>query len=191
MHPRTLPFTAILAAATLTGCASSRMSPVTSDTSPAAVRADGSAYAMVRSSSGQDVGTVRFASTDAGVHITGTLTGLPPGLRGMHLHAVGRCDAPDFTTAQGHFNPANAQHGLSNPSGPHAGDLPMLEVQPDGRAVLDFRTSRATLDPSSGRGLLDSDGTAIVIHAAQDDQRSDPGGNSGARIACGVLARAH
>ncbi len=105
-------------------------------------------------------------------------TGLPAGVHGLHLHAVGRCDAPDFTSAGPHWNPTNREHGSENPAGPHLGDLPNLTVGPDGRGGVTL-----AVPP----GLLDGDGAALVIHAEPDDYRTDPSGNSGARIACAVL----
>lgn len=148
-----------------------------------------SGRAVVQTSSGATVGTLDFAPSATGTHITGTLTGLPVGTHGIHLHAVGRCDAPEFTTAGGHLNPANAHHGLENPEGPHAGDLPNIIVSSTGVVNVDLTDPRVTLDANASGGLFDADGTAIVVHATADDQRSDPSGNSGARIACGVVTR--
>ena len=146
------------------------------------------ATATMRTATGVSLGTILFRDTGSGLRITAQLTGLPAGMHGIHLHAVGRCEAPDFASAGGHFNPTGSEHGLSNPEGPHAGDLPMLEARGDGTASLDVRTMRATL--TGAAELLDEDGAAVVIHAAADDQLSDPSGNSGARLACGVVARA-
>ena len=107
---------------------------------------------------------------------------LPPGTHGAHIHMVGRCDAPDFTTAGGHWNPTSKQHGTMNPAGPHEGDLPNLIVGTDGRGTLAITIPGATM-----AGLLDADGSAMVVHAGADDLRTDPSGNSGGRIACGVF----
>ena len=112
--------------------------------------------------------------------------GLAPGQYGAHIHAVGRCDGPDFESAGPHWNPANRQHGRLNPAGPHLGDLPNLEVAADGAGRLEFAIPGATLRGGEG-AIVDADGAALVIHAAPDDYRTDPSGNSGARIACGVL----
>ena len=111
-------------------------------------------------------------------------TGLPPGVHGVHIHAVGRCDPPDFQTAGPHWNPTGHQHGRDNPQGAHMGDLPNISIGADGRGALDFAVPAATL-----AGLLDADGAALVIHAGPDDYKSDPSGNSGGRIACGVIQR--
>ena len=112
---------------------------------------------------------------------------LPPGLHGAHLHAVGRCEPKEFTSAGGHLNPAGHQHGSMNPRGSHLGDLPNLTAANDGSGALDvlLAGSRAEVEAA----IFDADGTAIVIHAAPDDYRTDPSGASGARIACGVFAR--
>lgn len=121
------------------------------------------------------------------VTIEGELQGLPPGTHGIHFHAVGQCDAAGaFASAGAHFNPASRRHGLESPDGPHAGDLPNLVVGADGRVTVRLTSSRVTLgrEPAS---LLDADGSAVVVHAAADDQRTDPSGNSGGRIACAVI----
>jgi Cu-Zn family superoxide dismutase len=147
-----------------------------------------SASAAVRNSAGADLGTLRLESGPAGVRITGQLTGLPAGAHGVHLHQVGRCDAPEFTTAGAHLNPAMMKHGLLNPEGPHAGDLPAIGADAGGRAAVDVTTARVTLT-GDVPGLFDADGTSIVVHSGNDDQKTDPSGNSGGRIACGVIVR--
>jgi Cu-Zn family superoxide dismutase len=148
-----------------------------------------SGRATLRNAQGAVVGTLTLAPSNTGIHFTGTLNGLPAGTHGIHLHAVGRCDAPDFSSAGGHYNPASAHHGLENPAGPHAGDFPNIVVSSSGDASVDLTNPRVTLDVNAGSGVFDADGTAIVVHAGADDQKSDPSGNSGARIACGVIER--
>ena len=143
----------------------------------------------MRSPSGASHGTLRLEQSGRGTRLRGSLTGLPPGVHGIHFHQVGRCDPPDFASAGPHFNPTNALHGLQNPLGPHAGDLPNITVNAAGEAAVDLVTTRVTPDPSSPRGLFGHDGTALVIHADPDDQHTDPAGNSGDRIACGVVTR--
>ena len=130
--------------------------------------------------------TVRQVSADS-VRLVVESTGLPAGTHGTHLHAVGRCDAAQqFTTAGPHLNPTNRQHGLRNPQGPHLGDMPNLTVGGNGQGRLETIV-RGSLTP--GRApLFDADGTSLVVHASADDQVTDPAGNSGARIACGVLS---
>ena len=111
---------------------------------------------------------------------------LPTGTYGAHVHAVGRCDGPAFESAGPHWNPSERQHGSQNAQGHHLGDLPNLMVGADGQGSFEFTIAGAALS-GSARALLDRDGSALVIHAGPDDYRTDPSGNSGARIACGVL----
>jgi Cu-Zn family superoxide dismutase len=116
--------------------------------------------------------------------------GLPAGMHGAHLHTVGKCEGPKFTSAGGHWNPTGKQHGHQNPAGYHTGDLGNLGVGADGKLTAGLLVPGARLS-SNGVGdgpvLLDADGAALVIHAAQDDEKTDPSGNSGDRIACAVL----
>jgi Cu-Zn family superoxide dismutase len=146
--------------------------------------------AEMRSASGAAHGALRIDRDGSGVRIRGTLTGLTPGPHGIHFHQVGRCDSPDFTTAGAHVNPTGALHGLQNPLGPHAGDLPNITANAAGEATVDLGSTRVTADAGSPRSLFDADGTALVVHAAADDQRADPAGNSGDRVVCGVVTRA-
>jgi Cu-Zn family superoxide dismutase len=127
--------------------------------------------------------------------LTIRVTGLPPGAHGIHVHAVGTCDPAGqtaFASAGGHFNPASKQHGRLNPNGWHGGDLPNLVVDGAGQGSLDAVAESLTIDTPPG-ALLDADGSAVIVHANQDDERTDSGpqgpGNSGSRIACGVLSR--
>jgi Cu-Zn family superoxide dismutase len=144
----------------------------------------GSVVASLRDASGNDLGTLTVAQAGAGLAITGTLHGLTPGAHGIHIHSVGRCEPP-FATAGGHWNPQMRQHGMENPSGPHAGDMQNIVVGNDGTAAVSVTTATGTLRDATG--LLDADGAAIVVHAAADDYKTDPSGNSGARVACGVV----
>jgi Cu-Zn family superoxide dismutase len=148
------------------------------------------ASTVLRDAAGQIVGSVKLTEDATGVvHVNGHVQGLSSGLHGIHIHAVGACDGstnPPFTSAGGHFNPLSRQHGLENPNGAHAGDLPNLTVNAAGFGHLNAKTDRATL--SGGIvGLFDANGSAFVIHANADDQVTDPTGNSGSRIACGVI----
>ena len=156
--------------------------------SPAAGLGAGLVLADLRDASGQLVGVAVFSQTAGGVQVTVQVRDLPPGVHGIHLHAVGRCDPPDFMSAGGHFNPTNRQHGLRNPQGPHAGDLTNLTVEANGTGSLQETNASVTLAPGAA-SLVDGDGTALVIHDAPDDEATDPTGNSGGRIACGVVAR--
>ena len=149
--------------------------------------ADAAAKADLLDANGNSVGAAEFNPAADGVRMDVNIKGLQPGKHGIHIHAAGNCEAPDFKSAGPHFNPQNKKHGLSNPEGSHAGDLPNLEVDAEGNA-----SPTATLKGASlGEGedsLLHEGGTAVVIHAAEDDEVTDPSGNSGDRIACGVIA---
>jgi Cu-Zn family superoxide dismutase len=144
------------------------------------------AAAPLRNAEGQVLGMAIFTQEAQGVRISVTVKGLSPGEHGIHIHSVGKCEPPDFLSAGPHFNPTNKKHGLTNPEGPHAGDLPNLVVGEDGSAVYEHITDRVTLTPGE-LSLFDEDGSALVIHAGPDDQMTDPAGNSGARVLCGVI----
>ena len=144
------------------------------------------ATAELQDAAGKRIGVATFTSADSGAYLAVSVAGLPPGEHGVHFHQNGDCTPPAFTTAGPHFNPAGRQHGLENPEGPHAGDLPNLRVEPDGSADTSFRLAPDLLR-SGAASLLEPRATALVIHARPDDQRTDPSGNSGDRIACGVI----
>jgi Cu-Zn family superoxide dismutase len=145
------------------------------------------ASAVLKGADGATKGKAWIAGSDGHWELKVEVEGLAAGTHGIHLHTVGACDAPDFTTAGGHLNPQGKQHGSDNPQGAHLGDLPNLTVGADGKGMLSIHLpgTTATLAPA----LFDADGAAVVVHAAADDYRTDPSGNSGARIACGVLTR--
>lgn len=145
------------------------------------------AVALVNAN-GAPVGTAQLRQEAGGlVHVDLNVVSLPAGSHGIHFHEVGRCDgATSFDTAGAHYNPLGREHGLARPGGPHAGDAPNLVVRSDGTATFSFTTDRVTLT-SGATSLLDTNGSSIVVHAAADDQVSQPSGNSGARIACGVV----
>lgn len=150
------------------------------------------ARAEMRDATGRALGTVAVLFTSDGVRLSGTLDSVPAGVHGIHFHQVGRCDtmgATPFESAGGHYNPAGRKHGTLNPEGPHAGDLPNVTAGADGRVVIPNGGLMVTLGETAKNGLFDPDGTALVLHATADDYRTDPSGNSGARIACGVLSR--
>jgi Cu-Zn family superoxide dismutase len=147
-----------------------------------------SASATLRDAQGKTIGTVVITPAAGGVKVAVTVTGVAPGLHGFHVHAVGKCEGPDFKSAGGHFNPGSKEHGLDNPMGSHAGDMPNLTVGPDGTGKGEFVARGATLEAGPG-SLFPEGGTAVVLHAAADDMKSDPAGNAGARIACGVIEK--
>jgi Cu-Zn family superoxide dismutase len=150
------------------------------------------AYATISGAAGEPRGTAElWQDPDNIVHVQLQLHDLAPGDHGIHFHAVGKCEgegATPFATAGAHYNPIGRQHGLQNPAGPHAGDAPNVTVGADGRAQTSFTTDRVTITAGSTT-LFDDDGSAIVIHAAPDDQITQPSGNSGARIACGTIRK--
>jgi Cu-Zn family superoxide dismutase len=145
------------------------------------------ATAELKDGTGKAVGTATFTADGSGVLLSVSLEGLPAGEHAIHVHETGACDAPDFKTAGGHFNPEGKQHGLENPMGSHAGDMPNFTVDADGKASIENRKVSASLNQDSPDYLLKSGGTALVIHAGPDDQKTDPSGDAGARIACGVI----
>jgi len=148
--------------------------------------AESYARADIKDAAGKTVGTASLRDTKDGVLITLNVKGLPQGLHAVHIHAVGKCEGPAFTTAGGHFNPLNKKHGLKNADGPHAGDLPDVYVNKDGIGRYESLMESFTLGPGE-TSILDADGSALVIHASPDDNISDPSGNSGDRIACGII----
>ena len=143
-----------------------------------------SASTSLVSGDGTSRGRASLSETATGITVRADVRGLPAGAHGIHVHAVGRCDAPDFASAGPHWNPTARQHGRENPQGAHHGDLPNIEVGADGSGTLSY-----TLTDARFAQLFDADGAALVVHAGADDGRTDPSGNSGGRIACGVIER--
>jgi Cu-Zn family superoxide dismutase len=146
-----------------------------------------SAEAVIKDPSGKTVGTSVLTQTAQGVAMVVEVSQLPPGSHGIHVHAIGKCDPPDFKTAGGHFNPHAKKHGLKSLEGAHAGDLPNLVVGPYGAGKLSATLVGATLERGNPASLLNPNGTSIIIHAKLDDEVTDPTGNSGDRIACGII----
>ncbi|MHC1754108.1 MAG: superoxide dismutase family protein [Methanosarcina sp.] len=148
-----------------------------------------SAVAVLKDAQNNTVGFATFNEDDFGlVRVQVLVTNLTPGLHGIHIHENANCTAPSFTSAGGHYNPLGKEHGLANPRGPHAGDMPNLVVGYDGTGQMDVVTNLVTL--SAGPTTLFTDnGTALVIHAGSDDQMTNPAGTSGDRVACGVIEK--
>ncbi|MBN8965594.1 MAG: superoxide dismutase family protein [Rhizobiales bacterium] len=143
------------------------------------------ANAQIKDSSGKAVGDADLTQTPAGVLIKLQLKGIKPGEHAFHIHAVGKCEAP-FTSAGGHFNPGSHKHGMM--AGPaHAGDMPNLHVPQSGDLSVEILNAAVTLEKGKPNSLFDADGSALVVHAGADDYKSDPAGNAGDRIACGVV----
>ena len=147
------------------------------------------ASAHLQNTQGEEVGVVAFAPLAAGgVHITVSAIGLPPGIRGFHVHEVGDCDPGDgFESAADHFNPTDAAHGWDSPDGPHAGDLPNLHVHEDGTVAVEFFHPLLSLEEGDEASLIGGNGTAVVVHEHADDYSTQPSGDAGSRIACGVI----
>jgi Cu-Zn family superoxide dismutase len=171
-----LAFAAALCAMFNAGCSMPSMHASTGPHSTVIARA------TLLNSSGQVVGEAELRDGQPWTLAVG-VSGQTAGEHGIHLHSVGSCTGPDFSSAKGHFNPEGKQHGSANPAGMHQGDIPNLLVGSDGSASASLPLARA-IQPSQ---LFDADGTAIVLHAGPDDYRTDPAGNSGGRVACGVL----
>jgi len=144
----------------------------------------GSASTTLRNAAGATVGTATLTETAAGLLVTGSLTGISAGTHAIHIHETGQC-TPTFAAAGGHFNPRQRRHGLRSPDGHHAGDMPNLHVPSSGALTFDLVVPALRLGGSEG--VLQGDGSALVVHAAADDYMTDPSGNSGDRIACGVI----
>jgi Cu-Zn family superoxide dismutase len=147
-----------------------------------------SAHAEIVNAQGQKIGTARIVPAKKGVKIEVNVSHLPPGKHGIHIHAVEKCEGPAFTTAGGHLNPDAKKHGKDNPEGPHAGDLLMIDAKADGTAKATLLDTMVTLGDGPN-SLFHEGGAAIVIHEKEDDYKTDPTGNSGGRIACGVIQK--
>ncbi len=176
MHIRNL----VLVPALLAVCAAAALA----DTAPK------SAHANILDTTGAMIGTAKLKAVSGGVQISVKVTGLTAGDHGIHIHTVGKCEGPAFTTAGGHFNPTTAHHGVNNTMDPHphAGDLPNLTVASNGKGSLTFVDKAVTLGDGAN-SLFHDGGTSLVIHAKADDLMSDPSGNSGDRVACGVISK--
>lgn len=144
------------------------------------------ASAPLKDAQGKEVGSANLTQTPRGVLINLSVKGLPPGEHAFHVHAVGKCEPP-FTSAGGHFNPDSKKHGLMAAEGAHAGDMPNLHIPQSGDLAIEVLNAAVTLDKGQPNSLFDTDGSALVIHAGTDDYKSDPAGDAGGRIACGVV----
>ena len=172
-----LVMAAVICVCTLPGASSTHVIPQQSPQS---------AHADIVNTQGQKIGSAIVHPSNGGVRIDVQVSQLPVGTHGIHIHTVGKCEGPAFTTAGGHFNPASKKHGKENPEGPHAGDLQNIEVGADGTGKASLSDLNVTLGDGPN-SLLHEGGTALVIHEKADDYKTDPAGNSGARIACGVI----
>jgi superoxide dismutase, Cu-Zn family len=144
------------------------------------------ATAELKDKDGKAVGMATFRESSGGLTVNVNVKGLTPGLHAVHVHAVGKCDAPAFASAGGHFNPTQKKHGHKSPEGAHGGDLPNMLVARDGTGRFEVFTDGMTLK-SGATSVLDKDGSALVVHAGVDDYATDPAGNAGDRVACGII----
>ena len=145
-----------------------------------------SAKALLKSGEGKDVGSAELTQTPAGVVIRLAVKGLPAGEHAFHVHGVGKCEPP-FTSAGGHFNPSGKKHGMMAAEGYHAGDMPNLHIPTSGEIVVEVLNAAITLEKGKPNSLSGPDGTALIIHAGKDDYKTDPTGEAGGRIACGII----
>lgn len=158
----------------------------------APLRADEGAALLARAEltdgQGKTVGVATLTQGEKGVIIKLELKGMPAGEHAFHVHESGKCEGPDFKSSGGHFNPFGKKHGAKNPEGPHAGDLPNITVAADGTCTAEVTATLVTLAEGKN-SLLGGTGTCLMIHEKADDETTDPAGNAGARIACGVIQK--
>ena len=144
------------------------------------------AKAVLKDKTGKDVGTVDLIQTPHGVLLKLSVKGITAGEHAFHVHAVSKCEPP-FTSAGGHFNPGGKKHGMEAADGAHAGDMPNLHVPSSGDLAVEVANPAISLVKGQPNSVFDADGSAVIIHAGADDYKTDPTGNAGDRIACGVI----
>ena len=172
-----LPLAGLLSACTTSG---------TSSGPAGSGEASPTAGARLLAADGSSRGEARVTEAADGLHVLVKAQGLTPGVHAVHIHTTGACTPPDFASAGGHWNPTGRQHGKDNPAGMHMGDMPNMIAGADGSGEMEYVVAGGALR-SGAAPLLDADGAAVVIHAQADDNKTDPAGNAGGRVACGVL----
>lgn len=172
----------ILASLLVTGCGREETVELPIPEMPPAARAE------LRNADGELKGNAIFTETAAGVRVQVQVSGLEPGVRGIHIHEAGKCDPPDFVSAGAHFNPAARLHGRLHPQGHHAGDLGNITIAGDGTGTIDQTFTGITLGEGD-HSLFHPGGTSMIVHAEPDDEKTDPTGGAGARVLCGVITR--
>lgn len=184
---RDIAFAGLAGCAVLIGCTGDSGEDLARDTTAVPAADTASITADMKDALGRELGTLTLTESPAGIVLAGQLSGLPPGERGFHIHGAGLCEPPAFESSGDHWNPTGSAHGTGDPDGPHFGDLPNLVVADDSSVMVQTTTPGGTLHGANA--LLDQDGAAVIVHAAADDYRTQPSGDSGDRIACGVVER--
>lgn len=157
------------------------------ETIPTNAREALAATATMIDTEGNEMGVVELTESSEGVRIHVKLENVPEGEHGFHIHEVGKCEKPTFESAGAHFNPKGKEHGFDNPKGFHAGDLPNISPDENGSVDIEFVAKNITLEKGKENSLFDENGSSVILHEAPDDYKTDPSGNSGSRIACGVV----
>lgn len=171
----------------ISGCTANKNTKPKQDEEAVSVSGETPLSVDIINTKGTKIGKASLSETKEGVKIDLEAEGLTPGTKAIHIHETAKCETPDFKSAGAHFNPGHREHGFENPKGFHAGDLPNIEISAKGTVNISVVAPNVTLLQGE-KSLLDEDGSALVIHEKADDYKTDPAGNAGARIACGVIS---
>jgi Cu-Zn family superoxide dismutase len=176
-----IPLVALMSLATVVGAAAQQQT----DGENGAI----TARALLKNTSDATVGDAMLQETPKGVLLKVGLRGVQPGIHAFHIHQTGRCEPPTFESSGGHFAPEGHEHGILDPKGPHAGDLPNVHVPASGDLAFEYFVDDVSLRSGRRDSLLDADGSALLMHQGADDYRTEPAGDAGTRIVCGVIMR--